>query len=420
MIRTLSISLLALSACTTDTDDTDPDISVDQTIVDIASADAQFSTLVSAIEDAGLMDTLSGDGNFTVFAPTDDAFAALGVDLSTLSTDELASILTYHVIAEAEVDSASIPALADSAAGYTLFFDTSDGVMVNNATVTNADIDASNGIIHVVDTVLMPPTILDAAGYAGLTSLAGAVEGADPAIANLLGSPGEYTVFAPTNDAFDDVSDVTAGLDATQLADVLAYHAFPGSVTSDAVPALADSLMENAYGINVTALFDTSDGVAINGADVVVADIYTTNGVVHVIDEVLLPPTVVDLASVAGLTSLLDTVGAASGDLGTTLSGEGPFTVFAPTNDAFDDIASVASTLSADELRDILLFHVVGGDYPVKSADLTAGEVPTLLADTSVTVDLTAGVVVENANVVIADVHGTNGTVHVIDAVMLP
>jgi transforming growth factor-beta-induced protein len=178
-------------------------------------------------------------------------------------------------------------------------------------------------------------------------------------------------------------------------------------------------LLINTWGDPVTALFSTEGGVFVNGAQVVVADVKTTNGIVHVVDTVLLPPTIVDHATNAGLTGLLTTVGAASGDLGTTLSGTGPFTVFAPTNSAFDDIASVAATLTPDELRDILLFHVLGGTAPVTSGDLANGEVPTLLTGQSVTVDIT-GPTIEGAAVEIADIHGVNGTVHVIDTVMLP
>ena len=139
----------------------------------------------------------------------------------------------------------------------------------------------------------------------------------------------------------------------------------------------------------------------------------------HVIDGVLLPPTVVDLAGHAGLDGLLGAVGAASGDLGTTLSGSGPFTVFAPDEAAFAAAAPVAATLTADELRDVLLFHVVGGASPVASTDLRDGEVPSLLGET-LTIDLSAGVTVEGASVTLADVHGTNGVVHVIDAVLIP
>lgn len=408
--------LLPIAAC-----NPDEEVEAGGDIVDVAAGDERFETLVAAVQAAGLEDTLRSEGAFTVFAPTDEAFEAAGIDISALSAEELAAVLTYHVIAGAAVDSASVPDRAESVATWTLFFDTSDTwVGVNDATVTIPDIEADNGIIHGIDRVLMPPTILDAAGYAGLTSLAGAVGDADPAVATLLGGTDALTVFAPTNEAFAAISDTVATLDEAALTGVLSYHVLSGAVTSDAVPGAAGTLLTNEWGNAVTALFDTSDGVKVNGATVVAADIRATNGVIHVVDAVLLPPTVVDIATIGGFTGLLDAVGAASGDLGTTLSGEGPFTVFAPTNDAFDAIATAAASLTADELRDVLLFHVVGGEDPVKSTDLADGEVASLLSGASLTVDVGSEVMIEDAEVILADLHATNGIVHVIDAVMLP
>ncbi|MCA9570533.1 MAG: fasciclin domain-containing protein, partial [Myxococcales bacterium] len=331
-----------------------------------------------------------------------------------LSTDALATVLSHHVV-PGRVMSTQIPDLADSVAGYTLFFDTSDGVVVSGASVTQADIEATNGVVHVIDRVLLPPTVLDAVGLAGLTGLGGAVGAADPAVAALLDAPGDLTVLAPTNDAFAAVADVTAGLSTQELTDVLTYHVAGSRVTSDALPPLAPSLLVNPWGQPVSLLFA---GGRVNGVDIVTTDIHTTNGVVHVVDSVLLPPTVVDHAVAAGLDGLLGAVGAASGDLGTTLSGAGPFTVFAPTNDAFDAIASTTATLTPDELRDVLLFHVLGGSAPVTSADLTTGGVPTLLGP-NVEVDASVPTI-GGAGVVTPDIHGTNGTVHVIDSVLLP
>lgn len=398
--------------------DTDTELG---TIVDLASADPQLSTLVEALGDAGLTGTLAGPGPFTVFAPTNAAFDALGVDPSSLGDDELSAILLYHVV-NGEVRSTGVPALANSASGLTLFFDTSDGVSVNGATVTTADIDASNGVIHVVDGVLLPPDLLDAVGLAGLTGLGDAVGAADPAVAELLAGPGPLTVFAPNNGAFDAISDVVEGLSSEALTDVLSYHVYAGALTSDALPATADSLLQNAWGYGVTALFDQTAGVVVNGSSTVVtADIRTTNGVIHIVDEVLLPPTVVDVAANAGLTQLLDAVGSASGDLGTVLSGPGPFTVFAPTNEAFVAATAITDALDPHQLADVLRYHVLVEHVPVVSSALVNGsEVPTLLGPT-VTVHVVGSTVsIEAAEVVTADVHATNGVVHVIDGVLIP
>ncbi|MEO0604317.1 MAG: fasciclin domain-containing protein, partial [Myxococcota bacterium] len=167
---------------------------------------------------------------------------------------------------------------------------------------------------------------------------------------------------------------------------------------------------------NVSALITTDGGAAINGASVVIADVRTTNGIVHVIDTVLTPPSILDLAGIAGLTELATAV--TNQSLVPTLSGPGPFTVFAPTNMAFMG----APPVSGQTLTDVLLYHVVDLTVPspVLEGDLTDGEVPTALGgDDTITVDTGAGTV-EGAGLVLTDVNGTNGTVHVIDAVMIP
>ena len=132
------------------------------TIVDAAKDAGNFETLLAAAEAAGLAETLSGEGPFTVFAPTDEAFAALPegtVDTLLLpeNKDQLTAILTYHVI-EGKVMSTDLTddMAATTVQGTDVMIDLDDGVMVNDATVTTPDIEASNGVIHVIDTVLMP------------------------------------------------------------------------------------------------------------------------------------------------------------------------------------------------------------------------------------------------------------------------
>ena len=132
------------------------------TIVDVAASNADFETLVAAVKAAGLVETLSGEGPFTVFAPTDDAFAKLPAGtlenlLKPENKDQLVAILTYHVV-PAKVLAADVGGLteADTVNGKKLTIDTSNGVKINNATVTATDIVGSNGVIHVIDTVILP------------------------------------------------------------------------------------------------------------------------------------------------------------------------------------------------------------------------------------------------------------------------
>lgn len=168
MIKFLKLALIATvltttAACSTGKDTMPMTETSTPDIVDTAIAAGSFGTLVAAVQAAGLVDTLKSDGPFTVFAPTDAAFAALPAGtveslLKPENKDQLAAVLTYHVVA-GKVMSADIAGQTlnvDTVNGQQLAVDASNGVMINNATVTSADIEASNGVIHVIDTVLLP------------------------------------------------------------------------------------------------------------------------------------------------------------------------------------------------------------------------------------------------------------------------
>lgn len=266
-------------------------------IVDTAAEAGQFTTLLVAAEAAGLVDTLKGEGPFTVFAPTDDAFAALGdetIAALLADPDTLANILLYHVV-PGEVLAADVAELAsaETAAGFPVVIKaTDDGVMVNNANVVASDIMASNGVIHVIDAVILPPTtdIVDTAIADGrFTTLVAAVEAAG--LVDALKGEGPLTVFAPTDDAFavlgtDTVNSLLA--DPETLASILLYHVVDGAVFSGDVVKLESATTLN--GADITIRVDEDGNVFINDAQVIIADIITTNGVIHVIDAVILPP----------------------------------------------------------------------------------------------------------------------------------
>ncbi len=192
--------------------------STSSAITDVAAGDSRFSILVAALSRADLVDTLSGTGPFTVFAPTDDAFAASGIalaDIQSMDVAALQTILRYHVVAgrvtSAEITAGPVDTVATAGGGWNLdlIVGTEGGVTLNGgggvtggASVTTADIAADNGVIHVVDRVLLPPDIPTMATYAGLTDLAQAA--ADGGLDDDLAGAGPFTVFAPTNDAFPD------------------------------------------------------------------------------------------------------------------------------------------------------------------------------------------------------------------------
>jgi len=258
-------------------------------IVDTAVAAGSFTKLADALGKAGLVDALKGKGPFTVFAPTDGAFDAFeaknpGV-LAKLSKAELADVLKYHVVAGTAAMSGD---LKDEQALVTLLgspvlIDTTGGVKVADAKVTAADVKASNGVIHVIDKIILPPQddIVTTAIAAGtFTSLAGALTSAG--LVETLQGPGPFTVFAPTDAAFAKLAAVPTG-DA--LKKVLLYHVVSGAVGSgDLTPGMVPTLLDGK-----SVAVDLKSGVKINMSMVTAANIITKNGVIHVVDSVLIP-----------------------------------------------------------------------------------------------------------------------------------
>jgi len=268
-------------------------------IVETAVGAGQFKTLVAAVKAAGLVNALQGDGPFTVFAPTDAAFADLPEGtvsnlLKPENRDLLRSILTYHVV-PGEVPASRVVGLdrAETLNGQRIDIAVRDGgVRIDKARVVKADIDCSNGIIHVIDRVIMPSTsnIVETAAEAGSfsTLLKAATEAG---LAGTLSGDGPFTVFAPTDEAFQDlgmgtVRDLLKPENRSKLRSILKYHVVSGRVFADeAIEARRAKTLE---GGEVRARI--VDGrVRINQARVLNSDIEASNGIVHVIDSVLIP-----------------------------------------------------------------------------------------------------------------------------------
>jgi transforming growth factor-beta-induced protein len=423
---------------------TQPPTPEPQTIVDIAQADGNFSTLVAALDAAGLVDTLQGEGPFTVFAPTDAAFAKLPAGtVETLLGDipTLSNILLYHVasgkLMAAEVAGMeSLPMLSGQDAKISV-----DGniVKINDAQIVTTDIEASNGVIHVIDSVILPSeespqagadsgmaemgSIVDiAAANENFSTLVTALQAAG--LVETLQGDGPFTVFAPTNDAFaalpaEALDSLLA--DPEALTNVLLYHVVPAKAMAADVVNLPYA--DTALGQPVLFKMD-GDQVMVNDAAVTTADLEASNGVIHVIDKVLLPPTmdIVDTAVADGRFTTLVTAVEATG-LTDALKAEGPLTVFAPTDEAFAKLpAGTVDALVEDlpALTNILLYHVVDGR--VLAADVAKLASATTLngQDVTVTVAEDGTVKINDATVVITDILTTNGVIHVIDTVLLP
>ncbi len=281
------------------------------TVVDIA-VNGGFNTLVTAVTEAGLVETLSGDGPFTVFAPTDDAFAALPegtLDGLLADTDALSAVLTYHVV-PGKVLAADVVGLssATSVQGEDIAIEVVDGSVVLNgyATVTTTDIEASNGVVHVIDQVILPPSLSEAEAEEPMlpslvetavadgrfTTLLAALDAAGLADSLNSGALGKLTVFAPTDEAFDALPEGTLeGLlaDPEALAGVLTYHVTLGEVLAADVVGLESYASLAASAPVSIAVVD--GGVVLNDSvNVIETDIMTSGGIIHVLDGVLIPP----------------------------------------------------------------------------------------------------------------------------------
>ena len=266
-------------------------------IVDTAVSAGQFKTLAAALQAAGLVETLKSKGPFTVFAPTDEAFAKLPKGtveglLKPENKDQLIAILTYHVV-PGNVMAKDVVKLkkAKSVQGAEIQIRAKKKqVMVDKAVVTATDIRCSNGVIHVIDSVILPRDIVDTAVAAGqFKTLAAALKAAG--LVETLKGKGPFTVFAPTDEAFAKLPKGTVeGLlkpeNKGKLAAILTYHVVPGKVMAKDVVKLSSAKTVQGSEVSIKV----SDGkVMVDKATVIAPDIVCGNGVVHVIDSVILP-----------------------------------------------------------------------------------------------------------------------------------
>lgn len=259
------------------------------TVVDVAANDGRFGSLASALGSTGLIETLQGDGPFTVFAPTDDAFA--NIDISQLDEAQLRTVLLHHVV-EGELNS------SDLMPGQTLTALSGEPITVGDqlvldgvADIIETDLDADNGLVHVISGVLVPPSLQPKGNvfellandeqdrFSVLTSALEA-EGLD----EVLAGDGPFTVFAPTNGAFDELGDAGAVILAN--ADrVLTYHVVGGALVSSELATESPLATVEGEAIEISRTLVLNDFARIGEPDLL-AD----NGVVHVIDGVLVPP----------------------------------------------------------------------------------------------------------------------------------
>jgi transforming growth factor-beta-induced protein len=429
-----------LSSCKKDDNDPPPA----QNIVQLAQGNANLSSLVAALgRFPDLVGTLSGAGTFTVFAPTNAAFTAFlaannFANLEAVPDATLRSVLQYHVVSSAALRSTQLVAGNLATVGGSNIAVTLSPLRLNaNVEVTTADVIASNGVVHVINTVLTPPPAAPtqnivqlAQGNANLSSLVAALT-RFPNLVSTLSGTGTFTVFAPTNAAFtaflaaNNFPNLAAVPDPI-LRSVLEYH-----VVSSAALRSTQLVAGNIATVGGPNIAVTLNPLRLNtSVEVATADVIATNGVVHVVNAVL-QPTVLQIALANADFDVLEAAAVRAGaDVTNVLSGTTQITVFAPTDAAFianlnvaTEAAAIAAVtaLTQPQAADLLRYHVIAG-RELKADAIATGSVTTArLTNNTAFVNRTGSVItVNNATVRAADVDASNGVIHVIDAVLTP
>lgn len=439
-------------------DDDDNENMIDgnsNTIADFVTNNEDYSSLLAALQQTGLDATLAGSGTFTVFAPNNAAFDTFlnGASLADVDNDVLTQVLLNHVlnttVTSTELVTGYVSNLATEAstnANISLYIDTDGGVTLNGqSTVTAADIITDNGVIHAVDSVIALPTIATfATTNPALTSLVAALtdEGNTVFTTLLSDTEQDFTVFAPTNDAFAAFLDgaMLGDVDNAELAQVLSNHVIPGAVA-------ISSTLTNSY-VNTAATFNgeadaplslyinTDSGVFLNGTvEVVQTDIVAVNGVVHVVSSVIGLPDVTTFAIadpnfstlVAALTAD-DSFGYVAALQTPNGSDPAPFTVFAPTNMAFDNLLTDLDANGLDDIPTAVLaatleLHVIAGSN-VRAEDLAGvdGANVATLGGVDITIDATTPAIIdpnEGSNgIIVTNVQAANGVIHAVERVL--
>jgi len=425
------------------------------TIADFVTNNADYSSLLAALQRTDLDGTLSGTGTFTVFAPNNAAFDAFlnGAALEDIPVDDLRQVLLNHVL-NVQLESTSLTTgyvknlatEASSGANIDMYIDTTNGVQINGqSTVTTADVMTDNGVIHAVDTVIGLPTIVTfATTNPALTSLVAALtdEGNTTFTGLLSDTNADFTVFAPTNTAFETFLNGASlsDIDNDVLAQVLSNHVVPGAVAT--ATSLTNSYVNTAAVFNgeadapLSLYINTDSGVILNGtSNVAIADIVAVNGVVNVVDAVIGLPDVTTFATadptfetlVAALTAdpSFGYVAALQTPNGTAPA---PFTVFAPTNDAFGALLTDLGVgglgdIPVTTLASVLELHVVTGAN-VRAEDLAGidgTDVPTL-GGSNITIDAGAPAIIGpdgmSNPIIVTNVQAANGVIHAVSRVI--
>ncbi len=460
-LAVLAFAMVFIAACSSDSDNDNPSTPPDPTppvagtnLVELAQETADLSSLVAALEAAGgnLITTLSGTGPFTIFAPSNTAFETFldGRALTDIPAGELQQLLLNHVISgenrSTNLNTGYVSTLSTAGVAgnnLSLLIDLSSGVSLNGiSTVETPDMDASNGVIHIVDAVITLPTItthiMGNPNLAELENSMGAEVTPEADFLEILAGDGPYTLFAPSNAASNNFNNP----DGNNISNVIFNHILlnNATLTNDFVTSYdLTTAATNENGDNLSLFVNTSDGIVLNGVstgNLDNKDIIGTNGIIHIVETVIDLPTLITFGEAdPNLSPLIDALDAASSgiDFNAVLSQAGPFTVFAPLDTAFDTLLSDLGVQSVNDidsatLGGILFHHVIEGN--IRAEDLTDGIAPVTLQGDAITINLpgtgdnianiTDGSGNSGVGVLTVNIQANNGVIHVIDSVLLP
>ncbi len=418
-------------------------VSFDTSIADITAQRDNLSTLSSALDLANLTDTLDADIEYTILTPSNTAFDALpDTLLEELDNNpvRLAEVLSYHVVlGRLTRDDLAEQRFIQTVQGQTLYISTVEGGLTINgaAILLEADIEASNGLVHIIDSVLLPSiyeteatvSIAEIIGQrAEFSTMLAAVLAAG--YGNELQAPGQYTLLSPTNQAFANLPEGTLDdllADPGQLREVILYHTLPGIFTEGDINAATSLPSLTGQPILIEDVPFSSE-VLLNGeADLQLTNLRGNNGIVHQIDRVLFPPEEPQLVSIAAIIAenpALTTLNEAAqtANVQQTWVDADEITVFAPTNAAFEALPDgISEQLLSDraQLQRVLLYHML--NQARSEADLIDRRLIQTLAGSPVLIFEDRGMfTVNGAQFITTDIEASNGTVHIIDSVILP
>ena len=406
-------------------------------IVDTAIAAGNFTTLIKALEAADLVDTLKSEGPFTVFAPTDEAFAQLPegtVDALLADIDTLTQVLLYHVVPGVLLsDDLTDGMEAETAQGANVVFTKgADGLMVNDALIDPADVEASNGVIQVIDKLILPPLAEPAVEpTAEATPTVEAMEEMTATVEPTVEAMEEMTATVePTVEAAEEMTatvEATEEMTATVEPTMEATEEMTATAT---VEPTMEATEEMTATVEATEEMTATVEPTMEATEEMTATVEATEEMTATAEATPTPsPTeeamgadnIVNVFEADGNFTILLAALSATG-LDETLTGEGPFTIFAPTDAAFAALpeGTLDSLLAdPDALTNVLLYHVAPG--AVMSSDLTDGQSIGTVQGSPVTIGVSDGAyTVNDANIVGPDMVASNGIIHAIDAVLLP